>query len=81
VANPYRGSDPVPLEIILAWSWFIGIVAFMILVGRLLQARRSEPASHESCSLQIRRVPNRLELFHQRRRQPHPLVKRLSRLS
>ena len=81
MVNPYRGSGPVPLEVILAWSWLIGIVAFVVLIGRLLQTRLSESASHEPCSVQIRRVPNSLELFHQRRRQAHPLVKRLSRLS
>ena len=63
-------------EIMLAWLWLIGIVAFVVLVGWLLQARRGEP----HC-LQVRLVPNRLELFHQRRRQPHPIFKRLSRLS
>ncbi len=66
----------VVMEIILTWLWLIGIVAFLIFVGYLLQARRGEP----HC-LQVRLVPNRLELFHQRRRQPHPIFKRLSRLS
>jgi len=68
------------MEIILAWLWLIGIVAFVVLVGWLLQARRDEPFSHGSYCLKYRPLPNYLELFRQRRRQPHPKSKRLSRL-
>jgi len=66
----------MPLELMLAWLWLIGIVAFVILVGWVWQGRREEPHG-----VRVRLVPSRLELFHQRRRQPHPIMKRLSRLS
>ena len=74
-------GDPVIMEIILAWLWLIGIVAFLIFVGYLLQGRRGEQSSRGPCGLGDRLLPDRLGLFHQRRRQQHPIFKRLSRLS
>ena len=67
----------VVVEIILPWSWLIGIVAFLVLVGYLLQGRR------ESYCLKSSPLPDHLELFRQRqrRRQQHPTLKRLSRLN
>ena len=69
------------MEIVLAWLWLAGIVAFLILVGYLLQGRRGEQSSRGSYGSGDRLIPDRLGLFHQRRRQQHPIFKRLSRLS
>ena len=74
-------SHIMVMEIVLAGLWLIGIVAFLILVGYLLQGRQDEQSSHGSYCLKYRPLPNYLELFRQRRRQPHPIFKRLSRLS
>ena len=60
----------------LTWLWLIGIMAFVVLAGWVWQGRREEPHGEP-----VRLVPSRLELFHQRRRQPHLIMKRLSRLS
>jgi hypothetical protein len=70
-------SHGVVMEIILAWLWVVGGVAFLVLLGYLLQGRR------ESYCLKDRLLPNHLELFRQRqrRRQQYPTLKRLSRLN
>ena len=67
----------VVMEIILTWLWVVGGVAFLVLVGYLLQGRR------ESYCLKYLPLPNHLELFRQRqrRRQQHRTLKRLSRLN
>ena len=69
----------MPLDVMLPWSWLIGTVAFLALMGWVWQGRRKEQSFHGAHGITIRHIPNRMELFHQRRRQQHPLVKRLSR--
>jgi hypothetical protein len=72
-------SHVVVMEIILAWLWLIGIVAFLVLVGCLLQGRQSR----RSYCLKDRLLPDRMELFHQRRqgRKRHIIFRHFSRLS
>ena len=74
-------SHIMVMEIVLSWLWPIGIVAFLILVGYLLQGRRGEQSSRGPYGSGDRLIPDRLGLFHQRRRQQHPIFKRLSRLN
>lgn len=69
------------LEIILAWLWLVGLMAFLILVGCLLQGRRGKQFSRGSYGLGDRLLPNRIELFHQRRRKRRIIFKHFSRLS
>ena len=76
VVNRCRGSDPVVMEIILAWLWLIGIVSFLVLVGYLLQGRRNNQSSHGLYCLGDRLLPDRIELFRQRRRRRHIIFSR-----
>ena len=70
------------LDVTLPWSWLIGIVAFLLLVGWVWQGRQKVQSFHEPHGIKIRHVPNHLELFHQRRRrQPHRLFKHWSLLN
>ena len=78
IINRHRGGDPVSLEIILAWLWLIGIMAFLILVGYLLHGRRTYLSSHGSSCSGDRLLPDRIELF--RKRQRYSTFKRFSRL-
>ena len=71
----------MPLDIILAWLWVIGIVAFLVLVGSLLRGRRNKQSSRGSYYLEARVLPKHMEFFRQRRRQQHPTLKHLSRLN
>jgi len=70
-------------EIILAWLWLIGIVAFLGLVGYLLQGRRDKQSSRGSYYLEARLLPKHMELFRQRRqrRKQYIILKHLSRLN
>ncbi|MEX0828935.1 MAG: hypothetical protein WD032_01700 [Nitrospirales bacterium] len=70
----------MPLEIILAWLWLIGIAAFVVLVGWVWQGRRDEQHYRRSYCLKNRLLPDLLELFHQRQRKRHIIFKRDSRL-
>jgi hypothetical protein len=81
VVNPCRGSGSMSLELMLAWSWLIGIVAFILLVGWVLHGRRDEQSSPGPSCLKDRLLPSRLELFHQRQRKRILIFKRGSRLS
>jgi len=72
-----RGGDSVSLEIILAWLWQIGIVAFLILIGYLLQGRENDQSSRGPYRSDDRLLPDRMELLRQR----HSTYKRFSRLS
>ncbi len=71
---------PIVIELMLAWLWFMGIVTLVLLVGRLIRGRRSNwLASGPNC-LQVRLIPNRLALFHQRKQDRLPIFKHLSRI-
>jgi len=70
-------SHIMVMEIVLAWLWLIGIVAFLILVGYLLQGRQDEQSSRGPDGSGDRLLPDRIELFRQRRHQQHPIFKRL----
>ena len=85
MAHSHVCSDPVVMEffshimvmeIILAWLWLIGIVAFLVLMGSLLQGRRDEQFSRGSYYLEAQLLPNRIELFQQRRRKRHIIFSR-----
>jgi hypothetical protein len=65
-------SHIVDMEIILAWLWLVGFVAFLVLVGYLLRGRRNKQSSRGSYYLEARLLPKRMELFRQRRRPRHP---------
>jgi len=67
------------LEIILAWLWQIGIVAFLILVGHLLHRRRNYQSFRKAFHSEDRLLPDRMESF--RKRQRYTNLKRFSRLS
>jgi len=75
---------PLPLsmvmELVLAWLWFMGIVAFVILVGRLVRGRQNDWFSSRPYRLQDRRLPTYLDSFHQRYQQRHLRFKRTSPL-
>jgi hypothetical protein len=66
----------VSLEIILACLLQIGIVAFLVLIGYLLQGRAKDHFSHMPYRSENRLLPNRMELLRQRRRQRHSSYKR-----
>ena len=55
----------VVMDIMLAWLWLIGIVAFLILVGDLLQGRGDEQSSRGSYCLK-----DRLHGIYQKNHQP-----------
>ena len=74
-------SHVMVMEIILAWLWLVGLVAFLALVGYLLQGRRNHQSSPGLYCLGDRLLPNRIELFRQRRRKRHIIFKHFSRLS
>jgi hypothetical protein len=74
-------GDILVMEIILAWLWLGGIVALLVLMGYLLQGHRNNQPSHGSYCLKDRLLPDRMELFRQRRRQPHPAFQHFPRLS
>ena len=76
-------SHVVVMEIILTWLWLIGIVAFLILVGCLLQGYRDDQSSRGLYCLGDRLLPDRMELFRQRRqrRKRHIIFRHFSRLS
>ena len=76
-----RGSDSVSLEIILVWLWQIGIVVFLVLIGYLLRGRGNYQSSRGPHRSEERLLPDRMELFRQRRRQRQSTYKRFSRLS
>ena len=71
------------MDIILTWLWLIGIVAFLILVGYLVQGRQNKLSSRGSYYLEARLLPDRMELFRQRRqrRKRHLIFKHFSRLN
>ncbi len=83
VVNRCRGGNPVSLDIILAWLWLIGIGAVLVLVGYLLQGRRNTQSSRGSYYLEARLLPDRMELFRQRRqrRKRYLIFNHLSRLN
>ncbi|MDH4193898.1 MAG: hypothetical protein OEY80_09430 [Nitrospirota bacterium] len=67
------------LEIILAWLWQIGIVAFLILVGHLWHGRRNYQPFRGDSHSEDRLLPDRMESF--RKRQRYSNLKRFSRLA
>ena len=64
-------ADPVVMEITLSWLWVIGVVALLILVGYLFRGRRNDQSSRGPYGSGDQLLPNRIELFRQRRRQHH----------
>ncbi len=58
VGYPVFGG-PVVMEIILTWLWLIGIVAFLVLVGYLLQGCRDEQSSRGPYGSGDRPLPDR----------------------
>ena len=69
------------LDIMLPWSWLFGIVAFLVLMGWVWQARRAEPSSQGPQGIKARPLPNHLESFHQRRHQRPCIFKHWSLLN
>ena len=59
-------SHIVVMEIILAWLWLVGFVAFLVLVGYLLRGRRNKQSSRGSYYLEARLLPDYLENFRHR---------------
>jgi hypothetical protein len=76
-------SPIVVMEIILAWLWVVGLVAFLVLVGFLLQGRRADQSSCGLYCFGDRLLPHRIELFRQRRRRrkQYIIFKHFSRLN
>ena len=74
-------SPIVVMEIILTWLWLVGIVAFLVLVGYLLQGCRDEQSSRGPYGSGDRPLPDRIELFRQRRRRRYIIFKHFSRLN
>ena len=70
------------MEIMITLLWLLGLVACLILLGRILQGRRAESTLDEPCCLKYRLFPNPLESLQQRRRtrKQHIVFKHLSRL-
>ena len=56
----------VVLEIILAWLWVVGLVAFLVLVGYLFRGRRNDQSSRGVYYLEARLLPDYLEIFRHR---------------
>ena len=63
-------------KLMLSWTWLIGIVTLLILVGWVWHARQEKK---RQC-LNVRIVPHHLDLFHQRQRYRQTTCKHLSRL-
>jgi len=56
----------VVMEIILAWLWLIGLVAFLVLVGYLFRGRRNDQSARGLYYLEARLLPDHLEFFRHR---------------
>ena len=78
VVDYCRGRDLVPLDIILSLLWVIGVLAFLVLVGYLLQGRRGDLFLGGPYCLKYRPLPNYLESFHRRQQKRQLRFKRKS---
>jgi len=59
-------SHVVVMEIILLWLWLVGLVAFLVLVGYLLQGRQNDQSSPGLHCLGDRLLHDYLKIFRQR---------------
>jgi len=67
------------LELMLAWLWLIGIVAFLVLVGYVFRGRRNNQSSCGLYCFGARLLPDHMKLFRPRKR--HIIFKHFSRHS